>query len=59
MYLKHYIPFQAMKDVRSHIYLLCNVILFVGGKTCVASSTVNDYMMGPLSDSCFVVSFSY
>ena len=39
MYLKHYMPFQAIKDVRSHTYLLCNVILFIGCKMCVASPT--------------------
>ena len=34
-----YMPFQAIKDVRSHTDLLCNVILYVGCTLCVASST--------------------
>ena len=32
-----YMPFQAITDVRSHIYLLCDVILLVGYTMCVAS----------------------
>ena len=39
MYLKHYMPSQAIKDVRSHRDVLCNVILCVGCSICVASST--------------------
>ena len=39
MYLKHYMLFRAIKDVRSHTYLLCNVILSVGCTMSVASST--------------------
>ena len=39
MYLKHHMPSQAIKDVRSHTDLLCNVILCVGCTICVASST--------------------
>ena len=32
-----YMPFQAIKDVRSHIYLLGNVILLLGCTMCVVS----------------------
>ena len=39
MYLKHHMPSQAIKDVRSHTDLLCSVILCVGCTICVASST--------------------
>ena len=39
MYLKHYMPFQAIQDVRSHTDLLCSVIFDVGCTLCVASST--------------------
>ena len=37
MYMKHYMPSQAIKDVRSHTDLLCNVILCGGFIICVAS----------------------
>ena len=37
MYLKHYMPSQAIKDFRSHTDLLCNVILCGGCIICVAS----------------------
>ena len=39
MYLKHYMPLQAIKDVRSHTDLVCSVILYVGCTLCVANST--------------------
>ena len=39
MYLKHYVPSQAIKDVRSRTDLLCDVILRVGCTICVVSST--------------------
>ena len=48
-----YISFQAIKDVRSHIYLLCNVILFVGCTKCVASCFV--FMLN-LRNVCSLVS---
>ena len=37
MYLKHYMPSHAIKDVRSHADLLCNIIQCVGCTICVAS----------------------
>ena len=37
MYMKHYMPSQAMKDVRSHTDLLFNVILCGGCIICVAT----------------------
>ena len=39
MYLKHDMPSLAIKYVRSHTDILCNVILCVGCTICVASST--------------------
>jgi len=39
MYLKHYMPFHAIKVVRSHTYILCNVVHFLGCTIYVARST--------------------